>query len=85
MQIMRFERSEFVSSGMAVGEGLAYSFVAMNDTGRIVEWHQKVDDQWLIVTGPAPFSLRTLVATRCADERWRHNEGPAVVDLRSEP
>jgi hypothetical protein len=26
--------------------------------------------------------LKTLIGARCADERWKHNEGPAVVDLR---
>ena len=41
MRITHFERSEFCSIDLAVGEGLAYRFLAMNDTGSIDEWHDK--------------------------------------------
>ena len=83
MRITHFEHSELCSIGLAVDEGLAYRFLATNDIGSIEEWHEKVDGEWQVVTGPPPAHLRNLVAVKCADERRRHGEGPAVVDLRA--
>lgn len=85
MQMTFFERSEFVSIGVVEGEGLAFRFLAMNEDGRIEILHEKVDGEWQVVTGPAPFFLRALVSVKAADERWRHGEGPAVADLRAQP
>ena len=83
MRIIHFERSdETFSLGVATGEGLAFRFAVANATGRIELLQEKVGDEWLTVTGPPPLYLQTLIAVKCADERWRHNEGPAVVDLR---
>jgi hypothetical protein len=75
MKIVEFERGEFCSMGVITGDGLAYSFVAMNDTGTIEILHEKVDGEWQ-VAGPAPLHLQVLVAAKCADEAWRRGEGP---------
>ena len=64
MRITHFEHSEFCSIGLAVGEGLAFRFPATNDTGSIEEWHEKVDGEWQVVTGPPPLYLQTLIALK---------------------
>ena len=67
--------------GAITGDELAYSFVAMNDTGTIEILHEKVDGEWQ-VAGPPPLHLQVLVAAKCADEAWRRGEGhdmPTVV------
>jgi hypothetical protein len=85
VQIVTFERGEFTSIGIARGEGLAFSFVAVNESGSIEVWRERVDGVWQTVAGPAPKFLRSLVGARCADERWRHGEGPFVIELRTKP
>ena len=53
-----------------------------NRDGTIEQLVEKIGDDWLIDPSPPPFFLRSLAAAKAADERWRHGEGPAVVDLR---
>ena len=62
MRITHFERSEFCSIDLAVGKRLAYRFLAMNETGSIEEFHEKVDGEWQVVTGPPPVHRSNLVA-----------------------
>jgi hypothetical protein len=50
----------FCSIGLAVGEGLDYRFLAMNDSGSIEEWHEKVDGEWQVVTRTAAGSSTQL-------------------------
>jgi hypothetical protein len=79
MQITDFERQDrFYSLGSAAGEGLHYRFVADNATAEIVRLEQEIDGGWVV--GPdRPMFLRTLVAAKCADEAWRHGEGPVFT------
>ena len=84
MRIIHFERNdETFSLGVAVGEGLSFRFAVANATGRIELLQEKVGDDWLTVTGPAPLYLQTLIA----DEQWKHGEGSAVptVVIAAEP
>jgi len=81
MKIVSFEHGEFCSMGAVTGNGLTYSFVAMNDTGTIEILHEKVGDDWMVVTGPAPLHLQVLVAAKCAEEAWKRGEGPDMPTL----
>ena len=84
MRIIHFERNdETFSLGVAVGEGLSFRFAVANATGRIELLQEKVGDDWLTVTGPAPLYVQTLIA----HEQWKHGEGSAVptVAIAAEP
>ena len=88
MRIIHFQRNdETFSLGVAVGEGLSFRFAVANATGRIELLQEKVGDDWLTVTGPAPLYLQTLIAVKMADEQWKHGEGSAVptVVIAAEP
>ncbi len=87
MHIIHFERDGDFSLGVATGEGLAFRFAVANVTGRIELLQEKVGDEWLTVTGPAPLYLQTLIAVKMADERWKRGEGPArpTVMIGAEP
>ena len=74
MRIEQFERSEFCCIGLVVGDGLQFRFLALNDTGKIERLEQKIDGEWLVDPDPPPLFLRTLIAAKFADERWRHGE-----------
>lgn len=79
MQIIGFERSEFCSSGAVVGEGLAFTFLALNETGGIEQLRERVgDDDWRTVVGPAPIWLQTLVTVAMANAAWECGVGPPV-------
>ena len=75
MHITDWKRtSEHCSIGSAAGEGLHYRFVVLNSDGEITHLQQLMDDEWLAVAEPAPMFLRTLVAAKAADERWKHGQ-----------
>ena len=87
MHIIHFERDGDFSLGVATGVGLAFRFAVANVTGRIELLQEKVGDEWLTVTGPAPLYLQTLIAVKMADEQWKRGEGPATptVMIGAEP
>ena len=76
MRIIHFERDGDFSLGVATGGGVAFRFAVANATGRIVLLQEKVDDQWLTVTGPAPLYSQN------SDCRY---DGGRTVEARRRP
>ena len=82
MHISAYHRvNEFYSIADAEGEGSAWKLAVKNCDGSIEYIVERIGNEWFVDPNSPPFFLRTLGGAKAADERWRHNEGPAVVDL----
>ena len=90
MRITHFERdpdNPAYSFGAASSAGgKTFLFIVSNATGTIERLEQIIEgERFVIPDADVPMFMRTLLAVKCADERWRHGEAPFVVDLRARP